>query len=361
MMKRIITTLLVLVVISAPVYAQYNIDTSGVDKALNGEYSSYIGNQTTENADLRGGASALFSNSLKIARQKIKDSCRVCFVIIICCGLTSFVKSFSAVSGSKIAVKVTDYTGVLSIVCIALSSVGGMLSKCIEAIRDISTFSKIVTPVYALAAAVSKHPSTAITTAGATLMFTNIFTALTLRLFIPLIVMYIAAGAVGAVSEINILSRLCELIKWFLSFCWKALLVAFIGYISLSGFISAGTDAVALKTTRMVINSVIPVVGNIIADASDAILSGAVIIKNSVGIIGFLGVCAICLVPFVGCLIFRIVFSITSAVSSSLSGGAMTKVLDSVSSAYGLALAALGTCSMVQFVSIVIMSAVTMV
>ncbi len=361
MMKRIITTLLVLVVISAPVYAQYNIDTSGVDKALNGEYSSYIGNQTTENADLRGGASALFSNSLKIARQKIKDSCRVCFVIIICCGLTSFVKSFSAVSGSKIAVKVTDYTGVLSIVCIALSSVGGMLSKCIEAIRDISTFSKIVTPVYALAAAVSKHPSTAITTAGATLMFTNIFTALTLRLFIPLIVMYIAAGAVSAVSEINILSRLCELIKWFLSFCWKALLVAFIGYISLSGFISAGTDAVALKTTRMVINSVIPVVGNIIADASDAILSGAVIIKNSVGIIGFLGVCAICLVPFVGCLIFRIVFSITSAVSSSLSGGAMTKVLDSVSSAYGLALAALGTCSMVQFVSIVIMSAVTMV
>ncbi|MBO7275398.1 MAG: stage III sporulation protein AE, partial [Clostridia bacterium] len=350
MMKRIVMTLLVLAVISVPVYAHYNIDTSNVDKALKGEYGSYIGNQTTENADLRGGVSALLGNSLNIARQKIKDSCRVCFAIIVCCGMTSFVKSFSAVSGSKIAVKVTDYTGVLSIVCIALSSVGGMLSKCTEAIRDISTFSKIVTPVYALAAAVSKHPSTAITTAGATLMFTNIFTALTLRLFIPLIVMYIAAGAVGAVSEINILSRLCELIKWFLSFCWKALLVAFIGYISLSGFISAGTDAVALKTTRMVINSVIPVVGNIIADASDAILSGAVIIKNSVGIIGFLGVCAICLVPFVGCLIFRIVFSITSAVSSSLSGGAMTKVLDTVGSAYGLALAALGTCSMVQFV-----------
>ena len=360
-MKQIITILLLLAVLSVPAYAQYNIDTSEVDKALNGEYSEYIGNQTTGNADLGGGISALLNSSLQIVRQKIKDSCRVCFMIIVCCGLTSFVKCFSTVSGSKIAVKATDYTGALYVVCIALSSVGGMLSKCTEAISDISTFSKIVTPAYAVAAAVSKHPSTAITTAGATLMFTNIFTTLTLRLFMPLIVAYIAAGSVGAISEISILSRLCELIKWFLSFCWKALLVAFIGYISLSGFISAGTDAVALKTTRMVINSVIPVVGNIIADASDAILSGAVIIKNSVGIIGFLGVCAICLVPFIGCLIFQIVFRITSAVSSTLCGGAMTKVLDSVSSAYGLALAALGTCSMVQFVSIVIMSAVTMV
>ena len=360
-MKNVIAVVIVVCILSAPIYAQYNIDTSEVDKALSGGYGELIGNQDTSNADLGKGLSALLTNVLKTAREKLKSSCRLCFIIVVCCALMSFVKSFSAASGMGFAVKLTDYTGVLAIACIALSSVGGMLSRCIEAIRDISTFSKIVTPAFAVAAAVSEHPSAAVTTAGATLMFTNIFTTLTLELFMPLIVMYIASGAVSAVSEMSILSRLCELIKWFLSFCWKVLLVAFIGYISLSGFISAGTDAVALKTTRMVINSAIPVVGNIIADASDAILSGAVIIKNSVGIIGFLGVCAICLVPFVGCLIYQIVFRITSAVSASLCGGAMTRVLDTVSSAYGLALAALGTCSMVQFVSVVIMSAVTMV
>ena len=59
--------------------------------------------------------------------------------------------------------------------------------------------------------------------------------------------------------------------------------------------------------------------------------------------------------------IYQIVFKITSAVSASLGGGAVTKVLDSISSAYGLALAALGSCSAVQFVSLIIMSAVTMV
>ena len=40
MMKRIVMTLLVLAVTSVPVYAQYNIDTSNVDKALKGEYGS---------------------------------------------------------------------------------------------------------------------------------------------------------------------------------------------------------------------------------------------------------------------------------------------------------------------------------
>ena len=360
-MKNIIITAVLLGIIAFPVYAQYNIDTDELDNALPQQYSEYIGNQTTENADLKAGVSSLLKSALRTAKEKMKESCRVCFLIIVCCALTSFVKGFSTVSTSQIAVKLTDYTGAFAIVCIALSSVGGMLSRCIEAISDISTFSKIVTPVYAVAAAVSQHPTAAISTAGASILFNNLFTTITLDLFIPLIVTYIAANAIGAVSGLDILTKLCELIKWFLGFCWKVLLVAFISYISVSGVISSGVDAVSVKTARMVITSSIPVVGNIIADASDAILSGAAIIKNSVGIIGFLGVCAICLVPFVGCFIYQTVFKITSAVSSSLCGGTMSKVLDGVGNAYGLALASLGTCSMVQFVSIVIMSAVTMI
>ena len=362
MIRRILLCTAVAVILTVmPVYADYNIDTSDIDNALKGEYSSLIGEQNTQDPDFKSGVASLLRNALKTAKQKLKDSCRVCFLIVICCALTSLVRGFSQVAASKIAVKITDYTGAFAAMCIALSSVGGMLSKCIDAINDISSFSKIVTPVFAVAAAVSQHPSAAVSTAGASLLFNSVFTTVTLDLFMPLIVMYIVANTVGAVSELDILNKLCELIRWFLSFCWKVLLIAFISYISVSGIISSGADAVSIKTARIVLNSSIPIVGSIIADASDAILSGATIVKNSVGIIGLLGVSAICLVPFVGCFIYQTVFKITAAVSSSLCGGAMTKVLDGIGSAYGLALAALGACCMVQFVSVVIMSAVTMV
>lgn len=361
MTRRLICICAAILLTVMPVYAQYNIDTSGIDDALKGEYSSYIGGQDTENADFKSGLSSLLTNGLQIAKNKLKESCRVCFLIVICCALASVVKGFSYVSSSQLAVKLTDYTCAFATMCIALSSVGGMLSGCADAIQDIGTFSKIVTPVFAVAAAVSQHPSAAISTAGASLLFNSLFTTITVDLFIPLIVMYIVANTVGAVSEMSILNKLCELIKWFLAFCWKVLLIAFISYISVSGIISSGADAVSIKTARIVLNSSIPVVGSIIADASDAILSGATLVKNSVGIIGLLGVCAICLVPFVGCFVYQMVFKITSAFASSLCGGNMTKVLDGIGNAYGLALAALGACSMVQFISVVIMSAVTMV
>ena len=216
MMRRFLLCILPAVLLTVmPAYAAYNIDTSNIDKALEGEYSSYIGGQDTENADLKSGVSSLLQNGLRIAKSKLKESCKVCFLIVVCCALTSIVRGFSQISTSKLAVKITDYTGSFAATCIAISSVGGMLSKCVEAINDISTFSKIVTPVFAVAAAVSQHPSAAITTAGASLLFNSLFTTITIDLFIPLIVMYIVANTAGAVSEMTILNKLCEFIRWF--------------------------------------------------------------------------------------------------------------------------------------------------
>jgi stage III sporulation protein AE len=135
--------------------------------------------------------------------------------------------------------------------------------------------------------------------------------------------------------------------------------MVFVGYISLSGIISSAGDVAAIKTTKTVISNTVPIVGSIISDTSDAILSGANILKASIGVYGVLGVCALCLVPFIGSLANYLVFKVTSAISASLCNLSAIKAVDGIATAYGLALASLATCCALQFITIVVTSVVT--
>ncbi|MFQ9472733.1 MAG: stage III sporulation protein AE [Oscillospiraceae bacterium] len=76
-----------------------------------------------------------------------------------------------------------------------------------------------------------------------------------------------------------------------------AVLLAFVGYLTASGAIAGSADAAAIKTAKMAISRAVPVVGGILADAAETVLVGAGVLRGTVGIVGMLGVLAICLTP----------------------------------------------------------------
>jgi stage III sporulation protein AE len=171
--------------------------------------------------------------------------------------------------------------------------------------------------------------------------------------------MYTILGVIGTMTEVSSIDKICDLFKWVITMFYKIILIAFFGYISLAGLISSATDLTTLKTTKTVISNSVPIVGSIIADASDAILSGAGVIKISIGVFGFLGVCAICLIPFIKSLTGYIVFKVVSAISGSFCNNTICKVIDKVADSYNLALASLASCSALLFIMIVVTSVVT--
>jgi len=360
-MRTFTTFLIVLLIFTVPIYGAYNIDTSELDNALSQEQAHYIGNQKADGADLDKGLKSLFKSGLQVAKDRLKGALVSAFSVVVVCCLVAVVRGFASVASSPLSTKTCDYAGAFAVLCLTVVGGKGLIAGCADAVSQLDSFSKIVIPIYAVAAAVCKHPAAAVTTAGTSLIFTSITVSLTLQLIIPIIIVFAFASGIGAILENNLLSRLCELIKWLVGLFWKIIIIVFTGYISFSGIISSGADAVSVKAAKMVISGAIPIVGSIVAEATDTILSGAAIVKNGVGIIGFLGVCAIVLVPFVNCFIHYIVFKITAAVAGALSGEGISKTLDGVASAYGMALASLGVCSCIMFISIVVMSAVTMV
>ena len=103
----------------------------------------------------------------------------------------------------------------------------------------------------------------------------------------------------SAAVETPLLDKMKELVKWLMTWTLKIILYVFTGYIGITGVVSGSTDAAALKATKLTISGTVPVVGGILADASEAVLVGAGVVKNAAGIYGLLAVTALWISPFI--------------------------------------------------------------
>lgn len=357
-MKRVLTAFAVILLLLMPSHAEEVLDTSDITDNTPPEVQQYLGDISPEDADIEQGAKSLGQSFLTLFKEQMKKACASGFLILGVCALIAILTAFSKSAGLNVSQKVIDMTGVCAVVTVCFSSFGSILTECAKAIQGIGAFAKALFPVFAAATAISGKPVSAVTTAGTTLLFSNIIVEAASKVFIPLIYIFIIVAAAGIMAENELLDRTSGIIKWLNVNAFKIILIIFTGYLSLSGIVAGSADAATVKAAKATLSGVVPVVGAIVADTSEAILSGAAVLKGAIGTFGFLGACAVCLVPFVRTLCHMIIFKVLSAVGCSFAGGNVSKMLDRITEAYGIALGLLGTCCAIQFISIVVSTVV---
>ncbi len=334
------------------------VDTGGVEESLPSDIQESLGELTPENGDVQSGLKGLWEKALSAFREHLRKSSGMAFAMVAVCALVGLVSAFAKSGGIAVPERVTDLASVCALVTLCFSTVGSLLQDCHKAIEGLSVFSKALIPVFTAATAVAGKPVSAISSSAATVLFSGILIELALHVFLPAVYLYIGTTAAGLLSGQGVLTRVAELIRWLCVTFYKAFVMIFMGYITLSGVVTGGADAAAVKTARVAIAGAVPVLGSIVADASDAILTGANVLRTAVGIYGFLGACALCLVPFVAALSRYIVFKILSAASSSLASGSTVRMIDGIADGYGIALGLLGTCCAIQFIALIVSTVV---
>jgi stage III sporulation protein AE len=138
-------------------------------------------------------------------------------------------------------------------------------------------------------------------------------------------------------------------ISWFL----KTILTVYTTYMGITGAVSGTTDAAALKATKVTISSVIPVVGGILSDASEAVLVSAGLLKNAAGIYGILALLAIFISPFVKIGVHYLILKLAAAVCSIFGSKEITGLIEDFSTAMGLLLAMTGAICLLLLISTV--------
>ena len=109
----------------------------------------------------------------------------------------------------------------------------------------------------------------------------------------------------------------------------------------------------ALKAAKMTISGVVPVVGGILSDASEAVLVGAGTVKNAAGLYGMFAIIAIWVGPFVKIGVHYLMLKGTGILCAVFSDKQFTELVQDISPAMGMLLAMTGTVCLMLMISMV--------
>ena len=193
---------------------------------------------------------------------------------------------------------VLRWVGVCTVGSILLRPSAILLDLGLDTLRSLSQYGKLLLPVMTAALAAQGGISTAPALYTATAFFDSILSSALEGMMKPLICLFLALSVGFEGTDQAILGKLRDLMKWAMQWSLKTILYVFTGFLTVTGVVSGSADAAALKAAKITISGVVPVVGGILSDASEAVLVGAGMMRSSVGIYGLITVSALFLSPF---------------------------------------------------------------
>lgn len=321
-----------------------------VEDALPEEQREISGELSTDGSYDTGGALArLWKRLVRDAAEQLKDSLRYASGLVAVAALCS-------VAGALAAGKaVPEYINIAGCCAAAMMIAGSMDSVIVEAssaLDRLSDYSKAAMPAIFSAAAACGAILSASAKYAAVCLAIDVMMSAAQRFIIPMIYAYLAVSFSAALFDNPLLKAAARMTKWCATTAMTAITIAFSGYITLTGLIAGSTDATAVKATRTVISSTLPVVGGIISDASAVVLSAASIIKNSAGTFSLIAVCALCVGPFAVLSVKMLVFRAAAAAADMLPGGRLAGLINDAGTALGMLLGLVGCCGIMLFISI---------
>jgi len=171
-------------------------------------------------------------------------------------------------------------------------------------------------------------------------------------LLMPLTYTCIAIAGANAIGGNDALARIGDLLKSFVSSALRIGLTLYVTILGLSGVISGSVDAIAAKTIKLTVSSAIPVVGGIVADASETVLAGALTAKNTVGAFGILVIIGTVLLPVVRIGAMYAAYKFAAALSSICVKSELIRLIDAIGSAFGILFGMTGAGAVLLLVSI---------
>ena len=293
-----------------------------------------------------GGVTASIGNIMADIAARAKDvllwqtkgAVSVFLIVILCSLLEGF-----QIKAGEMSDFVLSMIGAMAITMLTIGSMDSLMGLAAETIKQLREFSKILLPVLAAAIAGTGAVTTATFQQMTVVMLVDFLLALIHRMMVPLTYLYIGVLTVSACLPEGVLSGLAEGMKKMITWVLTTALVLFTLYLSIVKVVAGNVDGAALRITKTAISGMIPVVGGVIAEASETILVGAGILKNTVGIFGALSILAICAFPFFQLGIQYLLYKLTACCSMVIGQTRLCKLVQGLGSAFGLLLGMTGS------------------
>ena len=232
-------------------------------------------------------------------------------------GQVAFYVLFSA----AVALLFRSFTGAYQIA----SNVGGRVSRLLLCLI----------PVLAAIKTASGGQVSAMVESGMLIGGIDFASWLVQNVFFTGILLFIVFASVGQLAGQNMTGRLSKLAKTLVQKGIKAVSGLFLFLMGFQG-LSAGAADTWVKKTMISAAGAVPVVGEAIGGAVNAVFAGAELIGHSVGSAGVILLMGICLIPLARLAAIWLLYKVGAALLSPVSDPKLTELIDAAADAVGM-------------------------
>lgn len=282
-----------------------------------------------------------------VLRQRVRGAASVLLVAVACGAVEGFAQGTGEGKPAFLPM-----AGALAITLLTAGSLEDLIGLGAETIGELNLFSKALLPTLAAATAASGAVSTATFQQVTTVFLADLLMNLIDGLLIPLVYLYIGALAAGACLPENRLGAIAEALKKVVTWVLTSSLLLFTVYLSAVRVVAGAADGAAVKVAKAAISGAVPVVGGIIAEATETVLAGAGMLKNTIGIFGMLAILAACAYPFLQLGVQYLLYKLSAFLAAAVGAPELCKLIDGLGGAFGLVLGMTGSCALLLLVSV---------
>ncbi len=253
---------------------------------------------------------------------------KIIVMAVICGVLKNMQASFQ---NSSIA-EVAHFVCYIVVILLIIQSLMSILDTGKQAIEKMISFMQIILPtLLALLVAVGGITSSTILQPTIGFMLGIIGTFLKNAVF-PLILLSTIIILINHISNKVQLDGLSKLLKNLCGWILGIVFTVFVGILVVQGVMTASVDGISIRTAKYAVDTFVPIVGGLFAQAIDMVVGCSLLIKNAVGLLGLIIIGFICLCPTLKILCMMFIYKLSSAILEPVSDKRIVDCLNDIGS-----------------------------
>ena len=129
----------------------------------------------------------------------------------------------------------------------------------------------------------------------------------------------------------------------------------FLGIVAVQGAAGSIADSVALRTAKYATRAFVPIVGGMLADMTDLVLTSSLLLRSGLGLVGLVCVALLVAIPVLKMLALWSIYRLAGALAQPVGGEAVAQVLGGVGSALVLLTTAVTVVGLMCFLSLAVL------
>lgn len=296
----------------------------------------------------------IFNKVVNVIGKETKNAISNIGIILIVIIIHSILVSISENLGNKSVSQIAYFVEYIIIITLVLNNFSDIINMVRESITNLVGFSNNLVPLM-ITLMLTTGAFVSVGAIKPILLFLiNFIGNFIIDFILPLVIIGTALSIISKISNKIKIDKFAKFLKSSSIWILGTIMTLFVTILSLEGTITSAVDGVTAKTTKAAVSTVIPVVGKILGDATDAVLGCAGILKNAVGFVGIIIIAGICLTPIIKLTLLSLTYYIASCVCQPIADEKILGLLDNISDTFKILLAIIFCASVMLIIGLTI-------